>query len=388
MPDAASVLLQRLQTAFDTIAPGADPVLRASDRADFQANGALALGKAVGRPPRQVAEEVVAAASLDDICAEVEISGPGFINLTLSDSFVAGLVAELSADERLGVPPPAHPRPWSSTTRRPTWPRRCTSATCAARSSATRWPGCSGSSATTCGARTTSATGGRPSACSSSTCSSRRRRRRRVLQRAGPQRVLRGGPAEVRRRRGLRGALPQPRRAAAGRRRGDAAPVAHLRGRVHAPRRRGLRAARRAAHPRGRRRGELLQPAAARSSSPSWTRRACWWRTTARCACSPRDSRTATGSRSRSSCASPTAATATRRPTWPPSATAPGASVPRGSSTWSGAEQSLHLRLVFAVADAGRLPAPPRTRPSTSAFGLVLGTDGKKLASRCRGSER
>jgi arginyl-tRNA synthetase len=109
MPDAASVLLQRLQAAFDTIAPGADPVLRPSDRADFQANGALPLAKVVGRPPRQVAEEVVSAASLDDICVEVEVSGPGFINLTLSDSFVAGLVAELSTDARLGVEPVAHP---------------------------------------------------------------------------------------------------------------------------------------------------------------------------------------------------------------------------------------------------------------------------------------
>jgi arginyl-tRNA synthetase len=103
MPDAASVLLERLQAAFDAVAPGADPVLRPSDRADFQANGALPLAKVVGRPPRQVAEEVVAAASLDDICAEVEVSGPGFINLTLSDSFVAGQVGALSADERLGV---------------------------------------------------------------------------------------------------------------------------------------------------------------------------------------------------------------------------------------------------------------------------------------------
>ena len=109
MPDAASVLLQRLQAAFDTIAPEADPVLRVSDRADFQANGALPLGKVVGRPPRQVAEEVVAAASLDDICAEVEVSGPGFINLTLSDSFVAGLVAALSTDERMGVDMVASP---------------------------------------------------------------------------------------------------------------------------------------------------------------------------------------------------------------------------------------------------------------------------------------
>jgi arginyl-tRNA synthetase len=109
MPDASSVLLQRLQVAFDTIVPGSDPVLRVSDRADYQANGALALAKEVGRPPRQLAEEVVAAASLDDICSEVEVSGPGFINLTLSNDFVASQVAALSAHPRLGVEPAEHP---------------------------------------------------------------------------------------------------------------------------------------------------------------------------------------------------------------------------------------------------------------------------------------
>ena len=101
MPDAFSVLLQRLQAAFDTVRPGADPVLRASERADFQANGALALAKVLGRSPQQVAGEVVAAAELDDVCASVDISGPGFINLTLSDEFVIDQVAAMSVDGRL-----------------------------------------------------------------------------------------------------------------------------------------------------------------------------------------------------------------------------------------------------------------------------------------------
>jgi arginyl-tRNA synthetase len=109
MPDVSRVLLQRLQTAFDTVAPGADPVLRVSDRADFQANGALALGKQLGRPPMKVAKEVLAAVDLDDVCSVVEISGPGFINLTLSDSFVAAQAAALSADPRLGVEAVAEP---------------------------------------------------------------------------------------------------------------------------------------------------------------------------------------------------------------------------------------------------------------------------------------
>jgi arginyl-tRNA synthetase len=112
MPDAHSVLLQRLQAAFDSISPGADPVLRASDRADFQANGALALAKQVGRSPREVAEEVVAAAAgaLEGVCSSVEISGPGFINLTLADEFVADQLAAVGADPRLGVPVTAHPQ--------------------------------------------------------------------------------------------------------------------------------------------------------------------------------------------------------------------------------------------------------------------------------------
>jgi arginyl-tRNA synthetase len=110
MPDAFSVVLQRLQDAFDTVVPGADPVLRASDRADFQANGALALAKQVGRSPQQLAAEVVAAAVLDDICTSVDVSGPGFINLTLSDEFVSDLVAAMGADDRLGVAVTASPQ--------------------------------------------------------------------------------------------------------------------------------------------------------------------------------------------------------------------------------------------------------------------------------------
>jgi arginyl-tRNA synthetase len=52
-----------------------------------------------------------------------------------------------------------------------------------------------------------------------------------------------------------------------------------------------------------------------------------------------------------------------------------------------GAEQSLHLRLVFAVSTlAGYLRAEDEA--IHVGFGLVLGTDGKKLASRSGGSER
>jgi arginyl-tRNA synthetase len=103
MPAAVSVLADRLQAAFDAVSPGADPVLRPSDRADFQANGALPLGKELSRPPREVAEQVVVAADLEGVVSVVEVSGPGFINLTLSNDFIASQVAEVSGDPRLGV---------------------------------------------------------------------------------------------------------------------------------------------------------------------------------------------------------------------------------------------------------------------------------------------
>jgi len=105
MTGTRTVIEQRLQAAFDTLEPGADPVLRASDHADFQANGALGLAKRLGRPPREVAEAVVAAAVLDDVCRSVEVSGPGFVNLTLADGFLADQVCAMARDGRLGVAP-------------------------------------------------------------------------------------------------------------------------------------------------------------------------------------------------------------------------------------------------------------------------------------------
>ncbi len=109
MPDPKALLSERLQVGFDRVEPGADPVLRTSERADFQANGALALAKRVGRNPREVAEAVVAAAALDDLCDAVEVSGPGFINLTLSGGFVAEAARAMAADPRLGAPAPVEP---------------------------------------------------------------------------------------------------------------------------------------------------------------------------------------------------------------------------------------------------------------------------------------
>jgi arginyl-tRNA synthetase len=106
--DPRTVLAARLQSAvakaFGAEHAAVDPMVRRSERADYQADLAMGLGKALKRPPRQVAEAVVAAAELGDVCERVEIAGPGFINLMLKSETLERGLAGVARDERFGVP--------------------------------------------------------------------------------------------------------------------------------------------------------------------------------------------------------------------------------------------------------------------------------------------
>jgi len=77
---------------------------------DYQVNCAMALGKKLGKPPREVAGELVESAALSDICEKVELAGPGFINLTLKESYLKDALSQAVADERLGIDQVAEPR--------------------------------------------------------------------------------------------------------------------------------------------------------------------------------------------------------------------------------------------------------------------------------------
>jgi arginyl-tRNA synthetase len=102
MTTTFQTLQARLQRAFDELEPGADPVLRTSDRTDYQSNGVMSLAKRLGRPPRDVALEIVGHLDLDGV-ASVEVAGPGFLNLTLHPSFIEAQLVGLLGDERLGI---------------------------------------------------------------------------------------------------------------------------------------------------------------------------------------------------------------------------------------------------------------------------------------------
>ena len=110
MADPSVVLSERFAGALaslDETLRGADPVVRRSDRADYQVNGSMALAKRTGRPPRDLAQDLVDRVELADIAHPPEIAGPGFINVTLQDAFLARALAETAADPRLGVTPAA-----------------------------------------------------------------------------------------------------------------------------------------------------------------------------------------------------------------------------------------------------------------------------------------
>jgi len=70
---------------------------------DYQANFAMPLGKQLGRPPREVAEELVAGTDLSGLCAPPEVAGPGFINMRIDELRLAADVNRASSDSRLGV---------------------------------------------------------------------------------------------------------------------------------------------------------------------------------------------------------------------------------------------------------------------------------------------
>jgi len=81
--------------------------VRVSDRPDlcqFQCNGAMAAAKVAKKNPREIGQGLSDALEQEDVFAKVEIAGPGFINLDVTDEFLAHHLANVTQDERAGVP--------------------------------------------------------------------------------------------------------------------------------------------------------------------------------------------------------------------------------------------------------------------------------------------
>ena len=77
---------------------------------DFQANFAMSLAKRHGLNPKELAAKIAEKVHVQDLCRDIEIAGPGFINLTLRDDVVSTEVNQLLKDDRLGVETAKPPR--------------------------------------------------------------------------------------------------------------------------------------------------------------------------------------------------------------------------------------------------------------------------------------
>src|ERR1700733_14516077 len=114
MADPQQVLGTRVRdalvAAYGADYGDADPLIRASQFADFQSNVALPLGKRLGKAPRDLANEIVGHLDVDDVAEPPTVSGPGFINFTLRSRWIADAATGLLADPRLGTPLKSRPK--------------------------------------------------------------------------------------------------------------------------------------------------------------------------------------------------------------------------------------------------------------------------------------
>lgn len=94
-----------LPALLEMVVPAQNPLF-----GDYQANCAMVLGKKLGRPPRDVAQELIGAVDLSDLCEMPEIAGPGFINLRLKPEALAKRISAMQGDDRLGVEPVGQPK--------------------------------------------------------------------------------------------------------------------------------------------------------------------------------------------------------------------------------------------------------------------------------------
>jgi arginyl-tRNA synthetase len=114
MSDPQQVLGARVRdalvAAYGADYDDADPLIRASQFADYQSNASLSLAKKVGKAPRDIASEIVDHLDVDDMTEPPTVSGPGFINFTLHPRWIADAATRLLADPRLDTPLRAQPK--------------------------------------------------------------------------------------------------------------------------------------------------------------------------------------------------------------------------------------------------------------------------------------
>ncbi len=108
MSSLASLLSARIEAVA-----GIDPELRSATRPQFghyQSNVALRLANSEGKPPREIAAQLVAKFEISDLTEPPEIAGPGFINFRLRTDVLTQAVTDELADPHVGVSQTSNPQ--------------------------------------------------------------------------------------------------------------------------------------------------------------------------------------------------------------------------------------------------------------------------------------
>ncbi len=107
MTHFAFQLAHKLGDAFVDLGLSSDlgAVVRAqkAEFGHFQCNGAMAGAKQVGKNPREIATAIAGRLSQDPDIARVEVAGPGFLNITLSDTALIRQAEAIAEDGRAGA---------------------------------------------------------------------------------------------------------------------------------------------------------------------------------------------------------------------------------------------------------------------------------------------
>ena len=70
---------------------------------DYQANGAMGAAKIAKAKPRDIAQSIVEHLDIDDMVSQIDIAGPGFINLTLKPEWLAEHIQQANQHPQLGI---------------------------------------------------------------------------------------------------------------------------------------------------------------------------------------------------------------------------------------------------------------------------------------------
>lgn len=107
MKKLLDLLSEELQAAFKQAGYdekyGRVTISNRSDLCEFQCNGAMSAVKEYKKAPIMIANDVAAALADNAVFAEVSAVNPGFLNLKLSDDYLADYLQKMNADERHGL---------------------------------------------------------------------------------------------------------------------------------------------------------------------------------------------------------------------------------------------------------------------------------------------